>query len=145
MKQFLVLLAILPLMLVFFVQFTLDQTNSSRIGKLNDIVYTAREEARQEGCFTRDIKARLTADIANTFNIDPSTIVIEATGENEIKYRIEDGREYSDAEWKRGLIHYKVSVPIGEVMAGRKLFGIKEEDNTYYYVIESYAASERLP
>ena len=145
MKQFLVLLAVLPLMLVFFVQFSLDQINSSRIGKLNDLVYTAREEARQEGCFTRDIKANLRAEIASAFDIDPSQVLIEATSENDVKYRIEDGSRYSDAEWKRGLIHYKVSVPIGEVMAGRRLFGIKEEDNTYNYVIESYAASEKLP
>lgn len=145
MKQFLVLLAVLPLMLVFFVQFSLDQMNSSRIGKLNDLVYTAREEARQEGCFTRDIKARLRAEIADAFDIDPSLVLIEATGENDVKYRIEDGSTYSDAQWKRGLIHYKVSVPIGEVMAGRRLFGIKEEDNTYNYVIESFAASEKLP
>ena len=119
--------------------------NSSRIGKLNDLVYTAREEARQEGCFTRDIKARLRAEIADAFDIDPSLVLIEATGENDVKYRIEDGSTYSDAQWKRGLIHYKVSVPIGEVMAGRRLFGIKEEDNTYNYVIESFAASEKLP
>ena len=145
MKQFLVLLAVLPLMLIFFVQFTIDQTNSSRIGRLNDLVYTAREEARQEGCFTREIKARLTAEISEAFDIDPSEIIIEATGENDIKYRIETGSGLSDAQWKRGLIHYKVTVPVGEVMAGRRLFGIKEEDNTYNYVIESYAASERLP
>ena len=52
---------------------------------------------------------------------------------------------YDNTDWERGLIHYKISVPIGQVMAGRKLFGIREEDNTYNYVIESYAASERLP
>ena len=48
MKQFLVLAAILPLMLVFFVQFSMDQINSSRIGILSDMVYAAKEEAKQE-------------------------------------------------------------------------------------------------
>ena len=145
MKQFLVLCAVIPLMLVFFVQFTMDQNNSARIGHLNDLVYAAKEEARQQGCFTRDIVDRLTADIARDLSIDPSDIIIDATGENDIRYRIMSAAGYDNTDWERGLIHYKISVPIGQVMAGRKLFGIREEDNTYNYVIESYAASERLP
>ncbi|HQC35931.1 MAG TPA: hypothetical protein PL035_02480 [Bacillota bacterium] len=145
MKQFLVLAAILPLMLVFFVQFSMDQTNSARIGRLNDMVYAAKEEAKQQGCFTRDIRARLTAEISSAFGIDPSRIVIEATGENDVKYRLMSAAGYSSSDWERGLIHYKISLPLGEIMAGRRLFGIKKEENTYNYVIESYAASERLP
>ena len=61
MKRFLVLAAILPLMLVFFVQFSIDRINFSRIGILLDLVYTAKEEAKQEGCFTQQIRSELTA------------------------------------------------------------------------------------
>lgn len=143
MKQFIVLVAILPLMLVFFVQFSMDQINSSRAGLLTDMVYAAKEKAKQEGCFTEEIKAELTANICNAFGIDPEDVHIEAT--ETVQYRIMDAGSYSAGDWERGLIHYKVSVPIGELMAGRRLFGIREEENTYMYVIESYAASERLP
>lgn len=143
MKQFIVLVAILPLMLVFFVQFSMDQINSSRAGLLTDMVYAAKEKAKQEGCFTEEIKAELTANICSAFGIDPEDVHIEAT--DTVQYRIMDAGTYSGGDWERGLIHYKVSVPIGELMAGRRLFGIREEDNTYMYVIESYAASERLP
>ena len=143
MKQFLVLAAILPLMLVFFVQFSMDQINSSRIGILSDIVYTAKEEAKQEGCFTQQIRNDLTARITSALQIDPSDIRVEAT--ETVRYRIMDADGDGDNDWERGLIYYKVSVPIGELMAGRRLFGIREQDNVYYYTIESYTASEKLP
>ena len=143
MKQFLVLAAILPLMLVFFVQFSMDQINSSRIGFLSDMVYAAKEEAKQEGCFTQRIKDDLLANVSSALQIDPSDVRIEAT--ESVRYRIMDAEGYGGNDWERGLIYYKVSVPIGELMAGRRLFGIREQDNVYYYTIESYTASERLP
>ncbi|MBR0130307.1 MAG: hypothetical protein IJM08_03280 [Firmicutes bacterium] len=143
MKQFLVLAAVLPLMLIFFVQFSLDQINSSRIAVFSDLVYSAKEEARQEGCFTDSIKADLRRKISSALGIRESDIVIEAT--DTVQYRLISAEGYTDSNWKRGLIYYKVSVPIGQVMAGKSMFGIKDEDNEYYYTIENYAASERLP
>lgn len=143
MKQFIVLVAILPLMLVFFVQFSMDQVNSSRTGLLTDMVYAAKEKAKQEGCFTEEITDELRENICSAFGVDPAEVLIEAT--NTVKYRIMDAGTYTQADWERGLIYYKVSVPVGEIMAGRRLFGIKESDNTYMYTIESYTASERLP
>ena len=83
MKQFLVLAAILPLMLVFFVQFSMDQINSSRIGILSDMVYAAKEEAKQEGCFTQRIKDDLIANVSSALQIDPSDVRIEATERSE--------------------------------------------------------------
>ncbi len=143
MKQFLVLLAILPLMLVFFVQFSMDQINSSRIAVLSDMVYAAKEEAKQEGCFTQKIREDLRANIARQFDIDPDSIRIDAT--ETVRYRLMRADDYSESDWERGLIYYKVEVPIGEIIAGRRIFGIREDENTYMYVIESYTASEKLP
>ena len=140
MKQFLVLAAVLPLMLVFLVQFSLDQINSSRIALLSDCVYTAKEEARQEGCFTEAILSELRGDISRALNVDPALIEIEA--DRDVKYRL---REKPAGGWERGLIHYKVSVPVGQVMAGGRMFGIRDRDNRYVYTIENWAASERLP
>ena len=143
MKQFIVLLAILPLLLVFFVQFSMDQINHARIGLLLDYVYTAKEEAKQQGCFTNEITEELRENIAEAFEISPSVVLIQTT--DSVRYRIMQGDGISGNDFERGLIYYKISVPISEIMAGRKLFGIKEEDNTCYYTIESYAASELLP
>jgi len=143
MKQFLVLMAVLPLLLVFLVQFSLDQINNSRLGLLSDYVYTAKEEAKQEGYFSEEILNELRSNIAKAFDIMPSDIIIQAT--QSVRYRVMSTDSLSEDNFERGLIYYKVSVPIQEIMAGRRLFGIKEEDNSYYYTIESYAASERLP
>ena len=59
MKQLIVLAAILPLMLIFMAQYTLDQKNSATISILQEQVYTAKEKAKQEGCFTEEIKNEL--------------------------------------------------------------------------------------
>ncbi len=143
MKQFLVLVAVLPLMLIFFVQFSLDQINSSRIAVFSALVYSAKEEARQEGCFTEDIKRDLRSRISQALGIRETDVVIEAT--DTVQYRLISSEGMTGSDWRRGLIYYKVSVPIGQIMAGKNMFGIRDADNSYYYTIENYAASERLP
>lgn len=139
MKQFIVLAAILPLMLIFITQYTLDQKNSAAINTLQQIVYTAKEQARQEGCFSDTIIRELKEDISLALGIEEEDIVITAT-ENR-QYRI----NYFDTGEERGLIHYSVSVPIDKVMAGGILFGIGDENNTALYTVEGTTASERLP
>ncbi len=138
MKQFIVLLAVLPLMLVFLAQTSLDQLNGARIALFTDMVYTAKEQAKQEGCFTEEIKESLRNGAAGLFGIDPSEVVIEADSEERARLTAES------ADFGRGLIHYRVSVPVKEAMAGRRFFGIREEDNLYYYTIDSFTASEKL-
>lgn len=142
MKQFIVLAAVLPLMLLFFVQFSVDQINASRAGLLADMVYAAKEEAKQAGCFTEEIESGLRDRISETFGIEREDILIEAT--RSVQYRINDAGPTGEG-LERGLIYYKVCVPIGELMAGGRLMGIGKEDNTYFYTIESCTASERLP
>ena len=135
MKQFIVLAASLPLILIFLVQFTLDQSNYVRMGLLEDMVNSAKEEAKQEGCFTEDIQQKLIHEICDTFDLEESELEFSAT--DSPVYRV-----YEDNQ--RGLIYYRVSVPIGEIMAGKRLFGIRDEDNELVYTLESYAASELL-
>ena len=138
MKQFIVLLAVLPLTMVFILQFSLDQINSSRIAMLSDIVYTAKEEAKQEGCFTQEIKDGMCGKLSEAFGIEPGEIEFD-TSEG-IQYRLNGSASAAE----RGIIHYRITVPIGKIMAGGRLFGIREDENTYYYTIDSLAASEKL-
>ena len=79
MKQFIVLCAVLPLLMVFLLQFALDQQNDVRIGIVNDIVYAAKEEAKQEGCFTKEIQSRMREQIAGRLHVSPQEIRITAT------------------------------------------------------------------
>ncbi|MDD3538398.1 MAG: hypothetical protein QM215_08165 [Bacillota bacterium] len=143
MKQFLVLLAVLPLLLIFLMQFALDQINHARIGLLSDCVYVAREQARQKGCFTQQIRSDLRDNISKILDLDPESVLIEAT--DSPQYRIKGNAVSDGTGFERGLIYYKISVPMGQIMAGPRLFGIREEDNRLMFTVESRTASELLP
>jgi hypothetical protein len=125
----------LPLIMVFIMQFALEQMNQGRIAALQELVYGAKERAKQEGLFTPEIKAALARDIAERFKLDESDIVIETDGH--MKYR----RNRFD---EREMIAYRVEVPIEKIMAGNRLMGISDEANAGIYVIEGSTASERL-
>lgn len=144
MKNFIVLAAVLPFLLIFLMQFTLDQKNNGNISRFQDCVYAAKEEAKQEGCFTDDICGKLRSNIARQFQISPGDIEINAT--EEVQYRV---NLYEEAKvplsQRRGMIHYRVAVPLKQLVAGNRFFGISEKENQGMYVIESYTASERLP
>lgn len=143
MKQLIVLSAVLPLMLVFLLQFTLDQKNAYNISQFQEMVYTAREEARQEGCFTSEIEGKLKKEAAKSFGLSEEEIEVEAT--RKVQYRVQSGEGFDAKGRQRGMIHYKVTVPIHRLMAGPRLFGIKDSENKGRYTVEGYAASERLP
>lgn len=135
MKQFIVLLGVLPIMLVFLFQFTLDQNNSHNIGRFQDLVYASKEEAKQQGCFTNEIRTDLVQKISSEFGIAEQDV--ELTADAIPKYR-------TNSFDKRELIYYKVSVPIKQLMAGNKFYGISDEENQTKYTIESWTASELL-
>lgn len=134
MKQFIVLIAVLPIMLLFLLQFTLEQKNSLAIGRIQDITYAAKEEAKQEGYFSTEIKDRLKNKISQATGISSERIIVES--EDSIKFRYSIGNER--------LIYYRVEVPIEEVMAGSRLLGISKDENSTIYVIDSYTASEKI-
>ncbi len=135
MKQFIVLMAVLPILLIFMVQIAYDQRTGAAVDQIQAIVYGAKEQAKQDGCFTEENVKRVKADIAKAAGVDVSEV--EFVTENEIKYR------YADTEEDR-LIYYRVAVPMKNVMAGAGIFGISDRENSYTYIIDSYTASERI-
>ncbi|QIB69932.1 hypothetical protein Ami103574_11635 [Aminipila butyrica] len=134
MKQFIVMMGVLPILLLFMMQMGLDQKNSQVTSIIQASVYAAKEEAKQQGCFTEAIKDKLKEDIIRLTGIPEEHIDIEA--EEKVKYRYASG--------ENRLIHYKVTVQIQELMAAHQIYGISEEDNSYDYIIESYTASEKV-
>lgn len=135
MKQFIVLLAILPFMMIFLMQYTVEQENHYNISLLQQMVYESKEQAKQEGYFTPRNISNLRDGISTAFGIEPNEIIIET--DSIPKYRVNRFDE-------RELIHYKIQVPINRVVAGAGFFGIDEEENHGMYTIESYTASELL-
>lgn len=136
MKQFIVLMGVLPIMLLFLLQYTLDQKNNRDIALFQDSIYAAKEQAKQAGCFTEQIKRDLTQNLSQNLNIPEDQITMTLTEVPRYRTTVHDERE---------LIHYKVSVPIDQLMAGNHLFGISDEKNRGRYTIESRTASELLP
>lgn len=135
MKQLIVLMGVLPIMLVFLLQYSLDQRNNDSISRLQECVYQAKEQAKQQGCFTPEIKAELIAKIEKNFDIE----------EGDMEIVLEEVPKYRTTSFdQRELIYYKVSVPIDKIMAGNRFFGIPDEANRSMYTIESWTASERI-
>lgn len=135
MKQLIVLMGILPILLVFLLQYTLDQRNNDNISRLQECVYQAKEQAKQKGCFTPEIKEAMIEKIEESFHISEEDMVIE----------LEEVPQYRTSAFdQRELIYYKVSVPIEKIMAGNRFFGIPDEENRVLYTIESWTASELI-
>ncbi len=133
MKQLIVLMAVLPILMVFVLQMTYDQKVTAQISAVQGIVYSAKEDARQEGAFTSEIQAGMKAQIAKKLGISESEVILEC--DEEIKKR--------DGIAQNRMINYKVTVPIRDVMAGGSLLGVSD-DNEITFVIDSFTASEKL-
>jgi hypothetical protein len=135
MKQLIVLIAILPIMLIFVMQFGLEQQNNSRIIRFENYVSASKELAKQEGYFSEANINSLKSKIAQVFDITDAEVFFEGTITP--KYRVNQFDE-------RELIYYKVGVPIKKIMAGGALMGISKIENQGYYVIDSFTSSECL-
>lgn len=135
MKQLIVLMAILPFMMIFVMQYTVEQENHYNISRLQQIVYESKEQAKQDGYFTSENISNLKTCISETFNAAAEDIIVET--DSIPKYRVNSFDE-------RELIHYKIQVPLDKIVAGAGFFGINREENRGMYTIESYTASELL-
>lgn len=135
MKQLIVLMGVLPIMLIFLLQYTLDQKNNDCIGRFQECVYQAKEQAKQAGCFTPQIRQQMIEKIEDNCNVKETQMLIDL--DEMPKYRVSEFDE-------RELIHYKVSIPIDKVMAGNRFMGISDDENKCMYTIESYTASELI-
>ncbi len=95
----------------------------------------AKEQAKQKGCFTPEIKEEMVDRIERDFNV--KEVDMDITLEEVPQYRtsVFDQRE---------LIYYRVSVPINKIMAGNRLFGITDQENKGMYTVESWTASELI-
>ncbi len=138
MKQFIVLAAVLPLMLLFVAQYAIDQRNHAVTTIVEEEVRASCEEARAAGCFTAEIRERLKTSLAEKLGIAPTAVSI--TADDTVVYRL----NYFDASGERGLIRYSISVPIGKAMATSSLF-MPNGSNTRVLTIRGTMASERLP
>lgn len=105
--------------MIFVMQAAYDQKNNHAISIIHEMVYVAKEEAKSEGSFTQEIQETLIRNLSGALGMASSeiTVICREAGE---------------------LLFYRVEVPIKDVMAGSGFFGIKDKDNQFIYVIDSY-------
>lgn len=127
MKQFIVLLVTLPLMLFLLMQLVFMETSSVKLNQAVDIVYAAREDAKEEGCFTNSIITSIKEGIAKVYDCSTESVVVKAG--SDVVYRHE------------GYINYSVTFPIGQRYLN---FGIVKNPKSYTYTIDGYIPSEKL-
>ena len=138
MKQFIVLCATLPLMLILMLQFSLDQINYYKVECINQIVYAKSEEAKQRGAFTESMASETVNAIA-ALGFSAEDITVDFDLDTEISSG-DNIPGHCDNYIERGYpIHYYVEVKFNRPMAASLI-----SDNYYYYVIDSYTASEYL-
>lgn len=134
MKDFIVCMAVIPLLILFMLQIVMDQKNNEITEIIQSMTYAAKEDAKQAGGFTPEIKQKLISDIHEKTGIDTNKIEVTADQNLKFRYSIGDNR----------LIHYRIEVEIEGIMAGNRFYGIKDSENCYTYVIDSYTASEKV-
>jgi hypothetical protein len=130
MKQFIVLLAVLPLMLGMLMQIGLAQSNFSKIMRIEQIVEDYRYEASEAGGFTAEMRLAMTYKLARA----------SGAGAGEVYLYLDPPRPAGF-----GDIHYSIGVPTGKLVAANKLFGIKDRDNDGYYRIEGSVPNRNTP
>lgn len=135
MKQFIVLTAVFPLLMVFLLQFSAQQNTDIRIQMIDQAVYAACEEARTEGRFSADNVAGLRKKLSDIAHCDRDSVKIEVS--EETRYRTGSYNE-------REMIDYHIAVPVNGFMAMPGLFGISDRENCLIYEIENSVPSERL-
>ena len=122
MKQFIVLLAVFPLMMAFMLQFAAQQRTDYRIQLINNAVDNACEKAKTEGRFSDENVSGLRKTLADISDCSEERIEISVS--EDMKYR--------------------VAVPIDGIMAMPGMFGISAEENSMTYVLEDELSSEKI-
>lgn len=141
MKQFLVLVAVLPIVLIIMVEFSLNTMINTKVDAINDIVYTFKEQAKQDGTFA-DVQDDIKKEISRVTGISENEIIVDGDVSGDLKYRVNQLPQDADEDWLRDkFLHYVVKVPIKEM---RSIGTLLHKNSPDYYVIDSYTASEKL-
>ena len=132
MKQFIVLLAILPILMLFMVQIIYEQKNIAKLNLIQSIVYSAKEDVKQAGYFSEGHRDQVTQELLSIPGVE-DVIITSPQDAPQKRYSLGSNR----------FIDYRIELVLTDVMAGGGTI-IDEEDNRYVYVLEGYTASEFL-
>lgn len=135
MNELIAFFVCIPIVAAFIPIYSVQMINDRNMDRVDNIVNAAKEEARQEGYFNRDLKQQVIEDI-KALGFEESDITIETT--DTPKYR-------TDSFDERELIFYDVGVEIDKKIAANRMFGISDEENRGTYHVSGTVTSEKLP
>ena len=111
MKQFIVLAAVLPILLVFVAQFSLEAARGLRMNAAEDAVRAFCIEAAYYGGGGPAEAETLKRRLAQVFRTDTGEIFVDLKKTDETH------------------IDWRVSFPVGDIMAGARLMGLSPAEN----------------
>lgn len=132
MKQFIVLLAVLPILLLFMMQIVYEQKNIGKVNLIQSIVYSAKENAKLAGYFSEEHKDQVIQELLSIPGVEEVTMTSNQNLPQK-RYSLGSNR----------FIDYRIELVLTDVMAGGGTL-IDKANNRYTYVLEGYTASEFL-
>jgi hypothetical protein len=117
MKQFIVLAAVLPILLLFLAQFMLDGQRTVRMSAAEDAVRTFCLEGSYYGRIGPGEAEALRAKVAGIFGISPGDVTVDL------------------APAREGVLSYRIAYPVGKIMAGAAFMGLSPSRNNGQAVI----------
>ena len=136
MKTFIVTIAAVVILMVFPMQNVQDIVNSHKIERFDEIVYTATQKARTDGCFTSSNISEMRDRILEVFpEVTEDELIVNVTTDMKYKKFEFDSRE---------VISYEIGVPIKKIVSLNNILGIADKDNRTDYIIKGHVLSEVL-
>ena len=130
MKDLIVSFACIAIIMALLLQFIGNQVIYGRVLAVENSADEFRETVREEGYVSTETEKELKKEIA------------EAAGcrKDQVRLKVRD-RKSSPAELGT-RIYYRITVPVGNIIAAPAFWGISEKDNRAVYVIDRFVVSE---
>lgn len=151
MKQFIVMAAVLPLMMIILLQFGTEMKISDIKHDATEIVYEYAEQARGEGGFAA-IKSSLGSALSVRMNVPVDSVLIKSYSDTFSEAEMETGEIFMNLDngpLYKGygtipseFVRYKIQIKVHDVVSGSGLLGIS--DPTILFKIEGKMLSEKL-
>lgn len=127
MKELMTAAASLVLLMVFALQFVQNQVVFQHVITIDQQVEAFKEKAKQDGCITRENARALRRAISKETGCKGGEVKITGTRK----------------KTRRGeRIHYRVSVPIRNIIGSPRFWGLRNGKNQFEYVTDRYTTSE---
>ncbi|OAH58659.1 MULTISPECIES: hypothetical protein [Bacillaceae] len=140
MKSYIVGLAMFFVLMFFITQFVANEKSHYVRSVFSNTVYQSAQQARQLGYFHPDIITALQSNVAEKLNMNVGEldlVIDPSTTTTTVKYR---DVNFSESE----LIHYKIGIPITNIVPMAKYLGISQDSNRYVFYVEGDVSSEKL-